>query len=296
MPVKKNNLAQAEKTLVPFHERLLIGLGGQRCGSTWIHEALSRQNGISKARGEKEVHFFDRYYERGIDWYTSIFDQDDPGALHFESSPSYLYIPRTSERIFAHAPGARFLVLLRNPIGRSQSHYRRYLLNHGTTLTFTEAVEARPNILRYSCYADHLARYRDAFGAEKIFVGFYEHIERDPAGLLQQIAEFLGMEQFELPDEIRTKRINTASPTQRGAAFSTGKKLSRQLKDSRLNMLLPDGLNSWAKKTAKRLSPEKAVPPLTEEEMALLRRTRDQEAKKLAEIGYAADKHWYEDR
>ncbi|MDQ1694823.1 MAG: hypothetical protein QOJ03_176, partial [Frankiaceae bacterium] len=46
--------------------------GAQRCGSTTLFSLMRQHPQLFLAR-PKELHFFDRYWDRGIDWYRSQF-------------------------------------------------------------------------------------------------------------------------------------------------------------------------------------------------------------------------------
>src|SRR5258708_29542443 len=47
-------------------------IGGQRCGTSSLYYYLTEQHGISSA-ATKEVHFFDDFFARGINWYRAQF-------------------------------------------------------------------------------------------------------------------------------------------------------------------------------------------------------------------------------
>ena len=53
-------------------------VGCQRCGTTWIDAAL-RDHPEVYLPPDKQSYFFDRHYERGIDWYLERFDAAGPG-------------------------------------------------------------------------------------------------------------------------------------------------------------------------------------------------------------------------
>src|SRR5262245_19520192 len=72
-----------------------IIVGAQRAGTTSLYSYLVQHPQILKA-SEKEVHYFDINYERGMDWYRSHFPIAKPGKPSFitgEASPYYLFHP-----------------------------------------------------------------------------------------------------------------------------------------------------------------------------------------------------------
>ena len=53
-----------------------IGIGVPRAGTTWLHELLDMHPDVAVPQRRKEVHFFDRYYDKGMAWYSSFFPPD----------------------------------------------------------------------------------------------------------------------------------------------------------------------------------------------------------------------------
>lgn len=55
-------------------------VGCQRCGTTWIDAAL-RDHPEVFLPAEKQSYFFDRNYDKGIDWYLEKFSSVDSGKV-----------------------------------------------------------------------------------------------------------------------------------------------------------------------------------------------------------------------
>jgi hypothetical protein len=285
--------------MTPGTGTIVIGLGGQRCGSSWLHEMLSRHPEIQPAAGEKETHFFDRNWDRGTQWYFGLWPDTVPGTapdtgpgtrLRWESTPSYLYYAQTRDRIAATVPAARFVVLLRDPVGRSLSHYRRLQVNHGSPVDFDEALVLRPSILTYSAYAEHLEGYFDTFGRENVFVGFYEDIARQPATLTRQITEFLGIAPVEIPSETLERRVNAVRTPRNALAYGALYKTKRWLQKRGL-----DGLVDRARKMGIMRLVTSAGPPRIHETigpvgMDRLVALRDAQIEALGRIGIDASR------
>jgi sulfotransferase family protein len=107
--------------------------GGQRCGTTSMHRALSQHPTIFKAVLHKGVHYFDTDYHRGMSWYRGHFPlqrtaravQERTGItpITFESSPYYMYHPLATERIANDLPGVKIICLVRDPVERAYSQH-----------------------------------------------------------------------------------------------------------------------------------------------------------------------------
>ena len=121
----------------PLPDFLIIG--AHRAGTTSLHDALFRHPCIvpnfPRLQRIKGVRFFDEHFYRGTDWYRSHFATSASrrvlerlrGApiLAGEASPYYLFHPLAAERAFAVVPAAKLIVLLRDPVDRAYSHWRR---------------------------------------------------------------------------------------------------------------------------------------------------------------------------
>src|SRR5688572_14326389 len=99
-------------------------VGAMRSGTTSLHKYLQAHPDVFVASG-KEVHFFDRRYGRGLDWYRSRFAGVTTERVVGEATPAYMYDENAIARIAHDLPDARLIVVLRNPVDRAYSHYWR---------------------------------------------------------------------------------------------------------------------------------------------------------------------------
>jgi sulfotransferase family protein len=203
-------------------------LGAQKSGTSSLYRYLDRH---PQVRGSvpKEVHFFDGGLEPGVDshalgegWYRAHFPlraEMGAGRLAFEASPLYLLHPLAAERIAALLPRAKLVVILRNPTDRALSHYFHNLRNNrlrqfreelppGAAMAAEEARLApvlaagdyKSEIFRafsYKArgrYLEQLDRYLARFPRENLLVLRAEDLFEDPAGLMDRLADFLGID------------------------------------------------------------------------------------------------------
>lgn len=207
-----------------------IGIGAQKCASSWIHAVLAAHPEAAVAR-EKELDFFSYYYDRGYRWYESLFDDSQPVRLHFENSPSYFHDPRTPERVRAYAPAMKILLLLRDPVERAYSnHLHEVIKGHIPNLSFEEGLANNPSYLDQSRYGTHLARWREVFPAEQLMVMTAETIKADPAGEARRVYEFLGIDPAfttGLLSERRNESDRARLPWLRSALRASGDRMRR---------------------------------------------------------------------
>jgi hypothetical protein len=91
------------------------------------------------------VEYFTLYFDRGERWYRAHFltkhHKVKSGiSVVFEATPNYLLDPRCAERAASTLPGARIIVLLRDPVERAFSHYLHNRRLGHESLTFAEAI------------------------------------------------------------------------------------------------------------------------------------------------------------
>jgi hypothetical protein len=172
----------------------IIGIGAQKCASSWVHSALGAHPEIGVS-DPKELDFFSYYFDRGYRWYETHFAHVADRPARFESSPSYFYDPRTPDRVAAYAPGMKVLALLRDPVARAYSnHLHEIVKGHIPPCTFEAGMENNPVYVEQGRYATHLSRWLDAFPEGAVKVMFAEKIGRDPAGAAADLYRFVGVD------------------------------------------------------------------------------------------------------
>ena len=176
-------------------------IGGQRCGSSWVHKCLAEHPDVFTAT-PKEVHYFNRNYEKGERWYLDHFR--DAGQAHAigEVTPDYIADPECPQRVHTLSSDLRLVAVLREPIERAHSLYR---LKLGTTMpydTFNEAVEKHPDMIEHGHYAEHLERWWSRFPREQMLVLLYEDLVRSDAETIRKIYEHIGVRSDFVPSWI----------------------------------------------------------------------------------------------
>ncbi|MDH3312849.1 MAG: sulfotransferase domain-containing protein [Nitrosopumilus sp.] len=121
-----------------------IIIGAQRCGTTSLYNYLIEHPKIKPA-SQKELHFFDINFSKGIEWYKSQFEDN---YITTEASPYYLFHPHCPQRIFDILPYVKIIILFRNPIDRAYSHYWHEIRLGAETLSFEKAIEEEPSRLK----------------------------------------------------------------------------------------------------------------------------------------------------
>ena len=201
-------------------------VGAQRSGTTSMFKTLAQHPQVAKPFLRKGVHFFDKNYDEGLDWYRGHFPVHAtsrlrrPGRarpLTGESSPYYMFHPLAGERLARDLPGVRLLVLLRDPVERAYSGHAHELARGYETESFERALEleseriagARERMVaepghdsahwQHHAYAtrgqyvDQLVALERLVGRERLLVVDSEQFFTRPQEVFPEVLRFLGL-------------------------------------------------------------------------------------------------------
>lgn len=187
-----------------------IYIGPDKAGSSWLHEILLTHPQVFMPEA-KDLYFFDRYYDRGSAWYLDQFAAASAQQrVVGEVCQDYLFEPLAPQRIHETLGPIRMMVTLRDPADRAFSSYL-YMLRQGQTPgTFLEALESRPELLDHGRYATGLARFRDVFGPDAVFIGVFDDFAADPQAYVDRLLAWLDIEPLRLSDEQREAMLPAA--------------------------------------------------------------------------------------
>lgn len=191
-------------------------LGEMKCGTTSLFAYLGRHPKVLEPY-RKEPFFFDRRYDRGWRWYRSNFPITRPGTLTGDASAYYFIHPLARHRIRAYDPGTRLIVLLRDPVERTLSHYHHSRSKGREPLSFEAALDAEDERLAgeverivadpsyesfahinhsyaaRSRYADQLEAWLKVFPREQLLVLSADDLFVDAGPLVSEALRFLGL-------------------------------------------------------------------------------------------------------
>jgi hypothetical protein len=175
-----------------------IIIGAMKSATSTLHEQLAIQPGIFMS-SPKEPNFFsdEPQYAQGISWYTSLFQEANPGDLCGESSTHYTKLPtypKTVTRLFEHLPDVKMIYVMRHPIDRLVSQYIHQWTEREIFIDINQAIEQNAELIAYSQYSQQLEPYFATFGKEKILPVFFERLLQEPQDELTRIGKFIGYE------------------------------------------------------------------------------------------------------
>jgi hypothetical protein len=183
-------------------------IGAAKSGTTTIYDYLSLHPDIYLSR-PKEPDFFslDQKFERGIDYYYSLFEQAKPHQICGEASTTYSRLqryPQTVSRIAQFLPKVKFIFVLRHPVDRAYSFYvhrfkgsltnpelviRRNELM--TAKTFEEAIQQTSEFIDSSFYLYQIEQYLQYYPRKSFLFLFMEDLISSPEMTIKTIFNFL---------------------------------------------------------------------------------------------------------
>ncbi|XP_035254841.1 heparan sulfate glucosamine 3-O-sulfotransferase 2 [Anguilla anguilla] len=152
-----------------------------------------------------EPHFFDRNYDRGIDWYRGLMPRTLGGQITLEKTPSYFVTREAPRRISSMSRDTKLIVVVRNPVTRAISDYTQTLSKKPDIPTFEELafknkslgqVDTTWNAIRIGIYALHLETWLQYFPLAQMHFVSGERLITDPAGELGRVQDFLGLKRI----------------------------------------------------------------------------------------------------
>ncbi|MEM9772505.1 MAG: sulfotransferase domain-containing protein, partial [Cyanobacteria bacterium P01_D01_bin.73] len=201
----------------------------------------------------KEVHFFDLNFDKGWGWYLEqlgykeSLDNSESNLITGEASPYYIFHPLAPERVHRHSPKTKLIVLLRDPVARSLSHYHHECRWDFESLELEAALEKEgdrlegegdkflqdPNYESYAYqhysyvkrgfYLEQLIFWERYFSTENILVVQSEFLDQNNALVLKKVVNFLGLDEFNFTAD---QRHNSGRYPE--ASESIKQKLARQ--------------------------------------------------------------------
>jgi len=233
-----------------FHSRALFGLNGadpdfliigaQKSGTTSLFRYITQSPQFIRSAG-KELHYFDRKYDRPFSYYRRQFPRRSGDRFTGEASPSYLFFDFVSERVATHLPDIKIIATLRNPIDRALSQFNhnklrdRFMQVDGREITtFEEHVEHNLAmdmasekslddlknfyIVERGFYQDQIENWLGHFGPGQFHFIDFDALTGNPQGEVDRLMQFLGRPRYDLAS---AKQFNSGGGYSRAVAPDT---------------------------------------------------------------------------
>ena len=211
-------------------------IGPGRTGTTSLFYYLDQHPSLSRSAYD-ELGFFDVNFHLGLSWYRSLFPSfltkfriksRTNFFMTYDVTPSYVRRPWNANRIKKLFPKSKLIIVLRNPVDKSYSHYH-LSTKSGETRAFEEVIEKDMNeikkwnnikkddeyfakkvensILARGFYVEQLPIWFKLFSKDQILVISSEDLALNTKNTMNDIFEFLNLPKFNIPN---TKKVNVS--------------------------------------------------------------------------------------
>lgn len=133
-------------------------LGSGACGTTSLVELYLRSNSNILPSKNNEIFFFDIHFNKSLSWYKLFFPSIirkylrmliGKKTLTCEATGNYFFHPYAPERVKKIIPKIKIVLMMRNPVDRTFSQYRRQVRAGQQKLTFEEALEKENRLFEF---------------------------------------------------------------------------------------------------------------------------------------------------
>ncbi|MHC5822038.1 MAG: sulfotransferase family protein, partial [Nostoc sp.] len=221
---------------------LIIGMG--KGGTSSLYHYLCQHPKIIPAT-KKELHFFNKNFDLGLDWYLAHFPPlpVEGGFLTGEATPWYLSSYEVEKRVFQLFPKIKLIAILRNPVTRAISEYYMNLKlmkeHRSLEVAMTSELEILKGIVdptqvseKYwqteqgylwsGFYFYFLEKWMAVFPREQFLILRGEDLYSQTDKTMKQVYEFLGISNYSLSGY---PKVNS------GSYSKTSNELRQQLSD-----------------------------------------------------------------
>jgi len=186
-----------------------IGVGGQKCASTWIYDILADHPDVCLSK-DKELDFFSNFWDRGYAWYMGKFDLARARAAVAvgEVSPSYLSDTDSAERAAKYNKDMKVIVTLRSPIDRAYSNHKHNIRQGfvpDEDMSFEKSLAENPTYVEHGYYGRYLKNWLRHFPNSQIQFIFFEDIVANPEEVAASVYRFLGVSENFVSKSLRKK-------------------------------------------------------------------------------------------
>lgn len=247
--------------------RIVFIVGPVRCGTTWLHQMLSKCTQCSYLPAKEIYYFAQDAVSVSRNDYLSKYTVR--GETYVDVSPTYFPSSAMAAQIAEMFPGSTVVIIKRQPAEIAVSQYL-YMRRHGAISSgFTEFMtsgrfRALREGFRYAANVRHWAR---RFPRGQLVFVDYEHFVRDPSAYFTELCAQIGVRI--VGSNVSPHRINrsTGAPRSRTAyrgLVALGRSLQRIIPREALLRFKTRIFDRW-------LIDDEAVHTITEDEMALAR-------------------------
>jgi len=189
--------------------------GAEKSGTSYVAHILSQHPDVYIPY-IKEPEFFRAVrggigHNKGYSYYRRLLAPGRDAKELGDASTAYLWDPSSPQLIAQYVPDVKLIVILRNPVDKTYSHYWEQI-KAGCKLPdfgggLASGDEQIGHLVERSQYDVQLKRYSSLFGREQMLILLYDDLENNRASFFGRICAFLDLSP--LPDHVDLRvRVN----------------------------------------------------------------------------------------
>lgn len=184
-------------------------IGPPKTASTWLHKVLSKHEQVSCSKTNTTNFFMFKEYIQTEKEYENQFTEK---MVNIDFSHSY-FNREAIVKILQYNPDAKFIIIVRDPIKRTWSHYwhkkKKLIINYNQQDLLTNYY-AFLEFVQTSFYGDFFESTRDIISPHQLLIIKQTACKDDPQQVIDTICTFLNINKYNIP-EINNK-YNIAGP------------------------------------------------------------------------------------
>jgi hypothetical protein len=192
-----------------------IIIGAQKSGTTALSLNISKHPDIfidnNKDPRLSEIHFFDIYWKKGIEFYKKKFNYSK--KIVGEKTPEILYLSYTFPLIQSINPYIKLIIILRNPIYRAFSGWKLVSKYFGETRSFDDAINdeiknklnenktfytAQTHYLQRGLYYQQIKELYKWFPKHNILILISEIVKQNMTAEYNKVYNFLNLKNVDI--------------------------------------------------------------------------------------------------
>ena len=184
-------------------QALIVGV--LKSGTETLTTFLASHPDIAMQMKLPTMLFFNVHYARGLNWYRDQMPCSTEGQVTMEKSPQYFQAPRAPKRIHAMNSSIKLILIVREPIKRSISHYShvvekkpgRYMHSFEQTITNRRGnIDKTHTTIIRSLYSVQLKTWLKYFKMDQIHIVNGDNFKINPVEELIKVEDFLKIKRY----------------------------------------------------------------------------------------------------
>jgi len=179
--------------------------GASKTGTEWIRLCL-REHPEVYVPGRPSPDFFSKEYDKGYEWYISLYEGAGSGQVTCDKSTSYFTNEKAARRINTFNEHVGLVFVLRCPIKRAYSHYCMELKAGGVTKRIEKEMREKNTIVEEGFYYKNIKRFREKFDSSSIKIFIYEDLKENNEKFIKNFYDHIGVKETYKPSMIGRKQ------------------------------------------------------------------------------------------